>query len=116
MPPAPVMIAKNLHYHADGSGRDTYINVSSGGLAASYTPGEYGRTFKTSLRSYNRTESCGKYRNMSGRGTKKEKSDFFVKSQNHFGYKHDAEMKQFSNYMKGLDQRLSRPKHVAVKR
>ena len=41
---------RTLHYHTDGTGRDTYINVNQGGLMANYTSCD--KAYQSGLRNY----------------------------------------------------------------
>ena len=49
-PPNPVCGPRTVHYPADGSGRDSYVNLTSGGMHTGYRDCEYREAFKKSLR------------------------------------------------------------------
>ena len=50
VPPSPVIKSRGVYYHSDGSGRDNYIEMNSGGLNNAWRHNEYRENFKASLR------------------------------------------------------------------
>ena len=95
----------------NGTGRDSYIGVNSGGLRAPHISGNYKRTFYNDLRHYDRRDyGFGKRYTSMHTATTNEKQDEFRKSQNHFNHKYVREMNLVHNYQNMLDDRLSRPK------
>lgn len=56
--PNPIIHAKPIYYRADGSGRDSYIETTSGGQFNTINATlDYREVFKKTLRSYDRTVS-----------------------------------------------------------
>ena len=56
--PSPVIHTKNVFYRANGGGRDTYIENTSGGQFNTINSTlDYRETFKKTLRSYERATS-----------------------------------------------------------
>ena len=47
-----------VHNDADGSGRDSYVNLTSGGMHAGYRDCRYREAFKKSLRQIERPQSA----------------------------------------------------------
>ena len=60
--PNPVMHAKPLHYRSDGSGRDSYVIRTEGGLAQDYSIVDQMTSFKRSLRDNPRITSAYRQR------------------------------------------------------
>ena len=52
--PRPAIVSRGIYYHSDGSGRDNYIEIDSGGLNYTSNKLEYREAFKASLRSIDR--------------------------------------------------------------
>ena len=49
-PPNPIIGPRTVHYPTDGSGRDSYVGTTSGGMHGAYRDHEYRDVFKNSLR------------------------------------------------------------------
>ena len=112
---SPFIHSKPVHYHSNGTGRDSYIVRSSGGLYSEYVPGSSKNAFYTGLRQYEDSRSQSPFgRSLSPRvkGTKK---DVFLRSQNHFNSTHQSNFRKMKSYQRGLDNRLAIPKKIAVK-
>ena len=58
VPPSPVIKSRGVYYHSDGSGRDNYIEMNSGGLNNCGKMLEYRDAFKASLRQIDRPHSA----------------------------------------------------------
>ena len=71
--------SKPVSYTNNGSGRDTYISASSGGLKNIYQPAYQKRTFYNNLREYTRIEHPAN-RTKSNTATAEERSDLFSRS------------------------------------
>ena len=54
VPPSPVIKSRGVYYRSDGSGRDNYIELNSGGLNNQFRHNEYREAFKASLRKIDR--------------------------------------------------------------
>ena len=50
VPPSPIIKSRGVYYRSDGSGRDNYIEMNSGGLNNCFRHAEYRTAFKNSLR------------------------------------------------------------------
>lgn len=48
--PSPEMRPLAVRYHSNGSGRDSYIGTTNGGLCNAYSFTDYKTSFKNSLR------------------------------------------------------------------
>ena len=113
-----------MYYHSDGSGRDNYIEVNSGGLNYIHKHLEYREAFKKSLRSIDRPQSA--YAKYGGKevGLRKTSSVSLlskhqsqpsqrielIKSQYNFGSKFNRAQSDLKSYQDHLDARLSQPK------
>ena len=53
----PVIHSRTLNYHSNGTGRDAYIGVSSGGLMSDTNAGQFKNSFYNTLRSYDSTRN-----------------------------------------------------------
>mmetsp|Transcript_23598 Transcript_23598/g.26210 ORF Transcript_23598/g.26210 Transcript_23598/m.26210 type:complete len:178 (+) Transcript_23598:100-633(+) len=104
----PTIHSKSLNYYANGTGRDSYISSSAGGLTKMNRPGEFRATFYNGLRSQDNLYTPKRCR--SGIATKKQKGDFYTKSQSFKSHKNFNIQKSYRAYQKHLDGRLSRPK------
>ena len=71
--------SKPVCYTNNGSGRDTYISTSSGGLQNIYQPASHKRTFYNNLREYTKIEHPAN-RTKSNTATVEEKADLFARS------------------------------------
>ena len=107
---SPVIHSKPIHYTSDGTGRDSYIVRSGGGLFNEYVPGSAKNGFYNSLRQYDNTSLSPKRSRSPG------KKDFFMTSQSHFNSTQKASFRKMSNYQKVLDLKLSKPKYVKGKK
>ena len=123
---SPVIHSKPIHYTSDGTGRDSYIVRSGGGLFNEYVPGSAKNGFYNSLRQYiyfyfisiSNSKSL-LYDNTSlspKRSRSPGKKDFFMTSQSHFNSTQKASFRKMSNYQKVLDLKLSKPKYVKGKK
>jgi hypothetical protein len=57
-PPAPVVHSKHVYYRANGTGRDSYIETTSGGQnKICHATRDYREVFKKTLRGYDRSTS-----------------------------------------------------------
>jgi len=56
--PSPVLHPMAVHYYSDGSGRDSYVVTTEGGLAQNYRNIDYRTAFKQSLRKPDRIRSA----------------------------------------------------------
>ncbi|CAI2379507.1 unnamed protein product [Moneuplotes crassus] len=104
----PAIHSKSLMYHTNGGGRDTYIASSAGGLTKQNTAGEIRNTFYNGLRSqdfgYN-PKRC-----KSGIATRKQREDFYTKTQGFKSHKSIAIQSSYRRYQKSQDNRLALPK------
>ena len=109
---SPVINSKPVHYVSDGTGRDSYIVRSSGGLFNEYNPGSTKNSFYTSLRNYDRTI----YNRKSLSPRRSDKNDVFRKSQSHFNSTTKSNFNKIKTYQQMMTNRLSKPKRKNVKR
>ena len=107
---SPVIHSKPIHYTSDGTGRDSYIVRSSGGLFSEYVPGSVKSGFYNSLRQYDNTSLSPKRSRSPG------KKDFFLTSQSHFNSTQKASFRKLNSYQRMLDTKLSKPKHTKAKK
>ena len=111
---SPRIDSKGVYYHSDGTGRDSYVVVSSGGLVKAANAGEYKSTFYQQLRQYeNRNGSHPSSKNflkMNRSISPKSKQDIYFQTMANFSKKHQHESKLISMYQHQMDKRLSKPK------
>ena len=112
---SPYIHSKPVYYMSDGTGRDSYIVRSSGGLFEEYKPGSTKNSFYTTLRQYETGKASYDQRRRSLSPSIKEKSDVFLRSQGHFNSTALANIKKMKTYQRMLDKRLSVPKHAVKK-
>ena len=110
----PTIHSKSLMYYSNGTGRDGYIYSSAGGLTKLNTPGECRNTFYNGLRHHK--SSYTPKRCKSKRATLSEKADFYTKTQDYKGHQNYNVQKEYRNYQRTLDRRLSRPKKLGLKK
>ena len=106
---SPVIHSKPVHYNSNGTGRDSYISRSSGGLYSEYVPGSSKNRFYTSLRKYEPSRHVSPFRNRSYSPSPMKK-DVFLKSQTHFNSSQMYNLKVLKNHQREMDSRLSIPK------
>mmetsp|Transcript_24187 Transcript_24187/g.27404 ORF Transcript_24187/g.27404 Transcript_24187/m.27404 type:complete len:185 (-) Transcript_24187:395-949(-) len=97
----PSIHSKSVHYHSDGTGRDSYIGIHSGGFHRPHTAGEYKRTFYNTLRHYER------------RPTSHNQKDLLTKCQNRMHEKDYYTAQKMKHYQRNQNDRLSRPKRLS---
>lgn len=107
---SPVIHSKPVHYASDGTGRDSYIVRSSGGLFNEYQPGSTKNSFYTSLRQYETGKASYNQKRRSLSPSLKEKGDIFLRSQSHFNSTAMSSIQKMKTYQRILDNRLSKPK------
>ena len=105
---SPIIHSKPVHYSTNGTGRDTYISSSSGGMHLESSPGSR-KTFFNSLRSYDsRNQSYSPARSPAKRGS-------FMRSQSYFNTSQNSGFSKIRVHQKMLDTRLSKPKRLSMK-
>jgi hypothetical protein len=81
---APGSPNKKLHYHVDGTGRDTYIHANHGGLMSNYRYTNDRQAYVKSLRTYDSSLQSTQY-NIGKRSMKQNKGgkgkDYFIEGQ-----------------------------------
>ena len=110
---SPVIHSKPVYYSTNGTGRDSYIARSSGGLHSEYSPGSTRSSFYTNLRRYDDNSVSPRRRSVSP--SPRGKKDVFLRSQQHFNSSHLANIKKMKTHQKLLDSRLSKPKFIKHK-
>ena len=132
--PSPVIHAKPVHYVCDGTGRDNYVHVNSGGMTSYGTNKDSRTAFKESLRQYDRqpansflklggtqvgfrkTASLTSFKTLNQPGKMSlQRNDPFSKSQLHFNTNYYETQNALSKYQRQLDDRLSTPKTRKLK-
>ena len=123
-PPAPIIKSRGVYYHSDGSGRDSYVGINAGGLTNSRNFLEYRDAFKKSLRTVDRPTTGYVKLGQHATGMQRAPSvtllapsgphrlpDLYQEMQMSFPQGFNDSQQRLGRYQKGLDRRLSVPKH-----
>ena len=97
---APTIAPKTVYYTSDGNGRDSYICRDAGGLVAYGAAKDvYTGRFVRDLRSDTRPQTATQ-RNASRYKTKRDKGDFYLKTQGFSGWSQKGRMRAASTIQK----------------
>ena len=130
--PSPVMKPLAVRYHSDGTGRDSYIGCTNGGLSGVFQSGDFKKNFVDSLRkSTECLRTSGTFEKRGGHSTglvkcksafltrsslevEKPRPDSFQESQLTFYPQHVIAMRSISSAQIARDRRLSAPKYRRI--
>eukprot|EP00347_Sterkiella_histriomuscorum_P004546 403360052 len=115
----PLINSKSIHYHSNGTGRDSYIMINQGGFQIENRAGEQNGSFYNGLRGYERNHRYLQQRSGSNSPTRQISNskvnpfkDHLVDGQKTFSsgiVKH--QLNALNQYQKHNDGRLSMPKY-----
>ena len=109
----PYIHSKSLNYYANGTGRDSYISSSAGGLTKLNIPRQFRDTFYNQLRQND--NSYTPQRCKSRLATKSQKNDFHTKTQDFRSHQSHSVQKIYNKYQRMRNNSLALPKKLALK-
>jgi hypothetical protein len=102
------MAPKAIHYQSDGTGRDSYVTISSGGMHSTTVYGQFKGAFANSLRNYESSphsfQRCA--RSIS------PKANGFSATTYAFRKNYPRQLKQLSMHQTQTSERLAAPKKI----
>jgi hypothetical protein len=97
-----------VYYQSDGTGRDSYVTISSGGLHTTTTYGKFKTTFYNGLRNYGASPHTFRRSALS----MSPKKDPFSATAFIYRNKYPEKLKMMSTYQSKMSERLSMPKYI----
>ena len=106
--PSPIIHSKAIFYQSDGTGRDSYVTISSGGLHNATSYGKFKTTFYNGLRNYGSLPHTFRKSAQS----MSPKKDSFSATAFIYRNKYPQLLKTMSAYQGKMSARLSKPKYI----